>query len=145
ASAIVWIDPRDGAIRAMTAVTPGAHGNRFNFVTSGARQPGSTFKTIALTTAVARGLDPFHTYYLSAPFYYAPLKWNVQTYEHTYAGYELLSSATIQSDNTVYARLALDVGAQNIVDMARKLGIRTSVLTANPSIALGAESVTPLE
>src|SRR5207302_1139700 len=33
----------------------------------------------------------------------------------------------------------------NIVAMARKLGIRTSVLTANPSIALGAESVTPLE
>jgi penicillin-binding protein 1A len=145
ASAIVSIDPSNGAIRAMTAVTPGKTGNQFNFVTSGARQPGSTFKTIALTTAVSEGLNPFTTTYLSAPFYYAPLKWNVQTYEHTYAGDELLSSATIQSDNTVYARLALDVGAQNIVDMARKLGIRTSVLTPNPSIALGAESVTPLE
>jgi penicillin-binding protein 1A len=145
AAAIVSIDPSSGAIRAMTAVTPGRTGNQFNFVTSGARQPGSTFKTIALTTAVAEGLDPFHTSYLSAPFYYAPLKWNVQTYEHTYAGVESLASATIQSDNTVYARLALDVGAQNIVDMARKLGIRTSVLTPDPAIALGAESVTPLE
>src|SRR5581483_2133145 len=145
AAAIVSVDPSNGAIRAMAEVTPGRRGNQFNFVTSGARQPGSTFKTIALTTAVSEGLNPFTTTYLSAPFYYAPLKWNVQTYEHTYAGYELLSSATIQSDNTVYARLALDVGAQNIVDMARKLGIRTSVLTANPSIALGAESVTPLE
>ena len=145
ASAIVSIDPSNGAIRAMTAVTPGKTDNQFNFVTSGARQPGSTFKTIALTTAVSEGLNPFTTSYLSAPFYYAPLKWNVQTYEHTYAGVELLSSATIQSDNTVYARLALDVGAQNIVNMARKLGIRTSVLTPNPSIALGAESVTPLE
>jgi penicillin-binding protein 1A len=145
ATAIVSIDPSNGAIRAMTAVTPGKTGNQFNFVTSGARQPGSTFKTIALTTAVSEGLDPFTTSYLSAPFYYAPLKWNVQTYEHTYAGVESLASATIQSDNTVYARLALDVGAQNIVNMARKLGIRTSVLTPNPSIALGAESVTPLE
>jgi penicillin-binding protein 1A len=145
AAAIVSVDPSNGAIRAMAAVTPGRHGNEFNFVTSGARQPGSTFKTIALTTAVSEGLNPFTTTYLSAPFYYAPLKWNVQTYEHTYAGSELLSSATIQSDNTVYARLALDVGAQNIVDMARKLGVRTSVLTPNPSIALGAESVTPLE
>ena len=145
AAAIVSVDPSDGAIRAMAAVTPGRSGNQFNFVTSGARQPGSTFKTIALTTAVSEGLNPFTTTYLSAPFYYAPLKWNVQTYEHTYAGDELLSNATVQSDNTVYARLALDVGAQNIVDMARKLGIRTSVLTANPSIALGAESVTPLE
>jgi penicillin-binding protein 1A len=145
AAAIVSIDPSNGAIRAMAAVTPGRRGNQFNFVTSAARQPGSTFKTIALTTAVSEGLDPFTTTYLSAPFYYAPLKWNVQTYEHTYAGSELLANATIQSDNTVYARLALDVGAQNIVDMARKLGIRTSVLTPNPSIALGAESVTPLE
>jgi penicillin-binding protein 1A len=145
AAAIVSIDPSNGAIRAMAAVTPGRRGNQFNFVTSGARQPGSTFKTIALTTAVSEGLNPFTTTYLSAPFYYAPLKWNVQTYEHTYAGDELLSSATIQSDNTVYARLALDVGAQNIVDMARRLGIRTSQLTPNPSIALGAESVTPLE
>src|SRR4029077_2049664 len=72
ASAIVSIDPRTGAIRAMTAVTPGRHGNQFNFVTSALRQPGSTFKTIALTTAVARGMDPFHTYYLSAPFHYQP-------------------------------------------------------------------------
>ncbi|MFL5913231.1 MAG: transglycosylase domain-containing protein [Gaiellaceae bacterium] len=145
AAAIVSVDPSNGAIRAMAAVTPGKRGNQFNFVTSGARQPGSTFKTIALTTAVSEGLNPFTTTYLSAPFYYAPLKWNVQTYEHTYAGSELLANATIQSDNTVYARLALDVGAQNIVDMARKLGIRTSVLTPDPSIALGAESVTPLE
>jgi len=145
AAAIVSIDPRTGAIRAMTAVTPGKRGNQFNFVTSGARQPGSTFKTIALTTAVARGADPFHTYYLSAPLYYPPLKWDVQTYEHTYAGVESLESATLQSDNTVYARLALDVGTQNIVDMARKLGVRTSKLTPAPSIALGSESVTPLE
>jgi penicillin-binding protein 1A len=145
AAAIVSIDPSNGAVRAMTAITPGTTGNQFNFVTSGARQPGSTFKTIALTAAVSEGLDPFTTTYLSAPFYYAPLKWNVQTYEHTYAGRELLVSATLQSDNTVYARLALDVGAQNIVDMARKLGVRTSTLTPDPAIALGAESVTPLE
>src|SRR5581483_8801770 len=67
ASAIVSIDPRTGAIRAMTAVTPGRRGNQFNFVTSARRQPGSTFKTIALTAAVARGMDPFTTTYLSAP------------------------------------------------------------------------------
>jgi len=145
AAAIVSIDPRTGAIRAMTAVTPGTYGNQFNFVTSGARQPGSTFKAVALTTAVSRGMDPFHTYYLSAPFYYAPLKWNVQTYAHEYAGVESVANATLQSDNTVYARLSLDVGAQSIVDMARKLGVRTSKLSPFPSIALGSESVTPLE
>ena len=154
ASAIVSIDPRTGAIRAMTAVTPGRRGNQFNFVTSARRQPGSTFKMIALTTAVARGLDPFHTAYLSAPFIYDPAHvgscqdpsvWCVQTYDRTYAGVESVANATLQSDNTVYARLAVDVGPKNIVDMARKLGVRTSPLEAVPSLALGAIGVTPLE
>jgi penicillin-binding protein 1A len=155
ASAIVSIDPRTGAIKAMAAVTPSRRKNEFNFVTSARRQPGSTFKTIALTTAVARGLDPFHTSYLSAPFHYQPdatcnpsdpnCAWNVETYEHTYSGVESLANATVQSDNTVYARLALDVGPANIVAMARKLGIRSSPLQAVPSIALGSIGVTPLE
>ena len=154
ASAIVSIDPRNGAIRVMTAVTPGQTGNQFNFATSGPRQPGSTFKMIALTTAVARGMDPFTTDYLSAPLHYQPdptcdptdpnCAWNVQTFDHTYAGVESVTSATLQSDNTVYARLSLDVGPQNIVDMAHKLGIQTP-LAAVPSIALGSDVVTPLD
>ena len=51
----------------------------------------------------------------------------------------------MQSDNTVYARLSLDVGPENIVEMARKLGVRTSPLSPFPSIALGSVEVTPLE
>lgn len=154
ASAIVSIDPRNGAIRVMTAVTPGNKGNQFNFATSGPRQPGSTFKVIALTTAVSRGMDPFATSYLSAPLHYQPdptcnsadpnCAWNVQTYAHDYHGVESVVSATLQSDNTVYARLSLDVGPQNIVDMAHKLGVQTP-LAPYPSIALGADAVTPLD
>jgi penicillin-binding protein 1A len=154
AASIVSIDPRTGAIRAMTAVTPGRTGNQFNFATSALRQPGSTFKMITLTAAVARGMDPFHTYYLSAPLHYQPdstcnssqpgCAWDVQTYDHVYAGVESVASATLQSDNTVFARLALDVGPANIVAMAQKLGIR-SPLKPVPSITLGAGSVTPLD
>jgi penicillin-binding protein 1A len=155
ASAIVSIDPRTGAIRAMAAVTPGRTGNQFNFATSARRQPGSTFKTVALTTAVALGMNPFTTSYLSAPLHYQPdplcnpadpgCAWDVSTYEHTYAGVESVESATLQSDNTVYARISLDVGPQNIVDMARLLGVRSSPLEAVPSIALGSIGVTPIE
>jgi penicillin-binding protein 1A len=144
AAAIVAIDPHTGAIRAMEAVSPGNAANQFNFVTSAHRQPGSTFKTIALAAAVAAGMDPFSTYYLSAPFSYAPLKWNVSTYEHTYSGVESVANATVQSDNTVYARLALDVGPESIVAMAQKLGVR-SPLPAVPSLVLGSVGVTPLD
>jgi penicillin-binding protein 1A len=72
----------------------------------------------------------------------------VQTYEHTYSGVESVLNATLQSDNTVYARLALDVGPANIVRMGQRLGIRSSLQLprdAVPSITLGAVGVTPLE
>ncbi|MES1247513.1 MAG: transglycosylase domain-containing protein, partial [Actinomycetota bacterium] len=158
AAAIVSIDPRTGAIKAMTAISPTKKNNQYNFVTSAQRQPGSTFKPITLAAAVERGLDPYHTYYLSAPLIYNPdpegtcenkIAWCVQTYEHTYAGVESVASATLQSDNTVYARLALDTGPLNIFRMAQRLGVRTSlndpVKQAVPSITLGTIAVTPLE
>src|SRR6185295_8871607 len=112
AAAVVSIDPRNGYIKAMAAVSPGRKRNQFNFVTSARRQPGSTFKTIALTAAVARGMDPFHTSYLSAPLHYQPdstcnpldpnCAWDVATYDHSYRGVESVASATVQSDNSVF-------------------------------------------
>jgi penicillin-binding protein 1A len=154
-SAIVAIDPRNGAIRAMTAVTPGRTGNKFNLVSQARRQPGSTFKPIVLTTAVSMGINPNTTYYLSAPLHYQPdptcnasdpnCAWDVQTYDHTYLGSTSLENATTHSDNTVYARLILDVGPDKVVKMAYKLGVRSSTLDAVPSLTLGSIGVSPLE
>ena len=144
AGAIVSIDPSTGAIRALAAVTPGTPGNEFNLVTTAERQAGSTFKPIALAAAVADGMNPWATRYLSAPFYYPPLDWRVRTYDGSYAGPESVAAATIHSDNTVYARLALDVGAPAIAEMAEKLGVRTQ-LQATPALALGTGAVTPLD
>jgi penicillin-binding protein 1A len=144
AGAIVSVDPVTGAIRAMAGVTPGSVGNEFNLVTTAERQPGSTFKPIVLAAAVADGMNPWATRYLSAPFYYAPLGWHVGTYDGSYAGPESVAAATLHSDNTVYARLALDVGPQAIAATARKLGVRTE-LQPTPSLALGTGAVTPLD
>ena len=144
AGALVSIDPATGAIRAMAAVTPDRPGNEFNLVTTAERPAGSTFKPIVLAVAVADGMNPWATRYLSAPFYYAPLGWRVRTYDGTYAGPETVAAATIHSDNTVYARLALDVGPSAIAAMAEKLGVRTR-LQPTPSLALGTGAVTPLE
>jgi penicillin-binding protein 1A len=144
AGAVVSIDPTTGAIRALAAVSPGAPHNEFNLVTSAERQAGSTFKPIALAAAVEDGLNPWATRYLSAPFYYPPLGWRVRTYDGAYAGPESVAAATIHSDNTVYARLALDLGPNEIAAMAQKLGVR-SELRAAPSLALGTGAVTPLD
>src|SRR4029077_16939041 len=88
AGALVSIDPTTGAIRAMAGVTPGTAGTEFNLATAAERQAGSTFKPIVLAAAVAEGMNPWATRYLSAPFYYAPLQWHVRTYDGTYAGPE---------------------------------------------------------
>jgi penicillin-binding protein 1A len=148
ASALVAIDPRDGAIRAMTAVTPGKSGNQFNLAVQARRQPGSTFKVFVLTAAVAQGIDPSTTYYVSAPYTYQPnpnvAAWNVSTYDHTYAGWISIERATLRSDNTVYAQLTIDIGPAKVVAMAHRLGVQ-SPLAAVPSIGLGTLGVSPLE
>jgi penicillin-binding protein 1A len=148
AAAVVSINPANGAIRAMTAVTPGRYGNQFNLASQARRQPGSTFKTFVLTAAINEGMNPDTTYYVSAPFHYQPdpytPAWNVQTYDHTYSGSISVHSATLASDNTVYAQLTLDVTPEKVAQMAHLLGIR-SHLDPVPAMGLGADAISPLE
>jgi len=148
AAAVVSISPYTGAIRAMTAVTPGRTGNQFNLVAQARRQPGSTFKVFVLTAAINEGMNPDSTYYTSAPFHYQPDSsapaWDVQTYDHSYAGSISVASATLRSDNTVYAQLTLDVGPDKVAAMAHRLGVK-SHLDVVPAMGLGADAISPLE
>jgi penicillin-binding protein 1A len=160
AAAIVAIDPRNGWIRAMTAYTPGKRGNQFNFVAQARRQAGSTFKTFVLTAAVNEGINPATTSYLSAPLKYdpsgtgscdtnPPTAWCPQTFDHSYLGSVSIERGTLASDNTVYARLTLDVGPAKVAAMAYRLGVRSSLKTREgayvPSMGLGAIAVSPLD
>jgi len=150
ASAIIAIDPRTGAIKAMTGVIPGNKKNQFNLASQAKRQPGSTFKMFVLTSAIEQGMNPYTTYYTSAPFYYQPdpnsPAWSVHTYSNTYSGSISVASATLQSDNTVFAQLILDAGVQNVADMARRLGnINLPERDVVPAMALGSAVVSPLE
>jgi penicillin-binding protein 1A len=148
AAAVVSINPANGAIRAMTAVYPGRAKNQFNLVAQARRQSGSTFKTFVLTESVDQGINPATSTYYSAPFRYQPdpsvEPWEVSTYSHTYSGLSSIRSATLRSDNSVYAQLTLDVGPENVAEMARALGIR-SPLEPVPSIGLGSNAVSPLD
>jgi len=148
AAAVVSINPASGAIRAMTAVTPGRTGNQFNLVAQARRQPGSTFKTFVLAAAIEQGMNPSTTYYTSAPFHYQPdpytPAWDVQTYDHSYSGSVSVASATLASDNTVYAQLTLDVTPEKVAEMAHKLGVRSN-LDVVPAMGLGADAISPLD
>ena len=147
-SAIVSIDPRTGWIRTM-ASSGTYDGSNFNLAAQGHRQPGSAFKTMVLAAAVRQGIDPESTVYVSKPLHlnvpgYGP--WSVKTYAGTYGGAMDLVTATLKSDNTVYAQLDVDIGPKEVAKTARLLGIRTK-LDGIPSEGLGGLriGVSPLE
>ncbi len=147
-SAIVSIDPADGRIRAMAS--SGTYGERrFNLAAQGHRQPGSAFKTMVLTAAILKGVDPDSTSYTSKPLNindpeYGP--WQVKTFGDSYGGTMSLTRATLASDNTVYAQLILDIGPEAVCKTAKLLGITTK-LDCYPAEGLGGltRGVTTLE
>jgi penicillin-binding protein 1A len=153
AAALISISPRTGAIRAMAGVIPNRPKNEFNLLSQARRQPGSTFKTFVLATAVEIGVNPDSTYYVSAPFTYKPHPagncddgswWCVHTYSNDYYGWSSIRSATLRSDNAVYAQLTLDVTPQRVAQIARRMGVRSS-LSPVPAIGLGSVAVSPLD
>ena len=148
ATAVVSIDPGNGAIRAMTSLVPGARPD-FNLSTQGRRQTGSVFKTFVLAEALRRGAHPTQTIYVSEPFShpmpYGQDPWEPKTFDLTYPGPLNLVEGTLRSDNVVYAKLTLDAGPGQVARMARQMGIRESPLDPVPSIGLGANDVSVLE
>jgi len=145
AAALVAIDPATGAVKAMASVVPGKPSYQFNLAVQGKRQAGSSFKVFVLTDAIARGMNPFSTTYLSAPFRGPPSNpYLVQTDTHTYTGRTRIDQATAQSDNTVFVRLTLDLGASSVADVAHRMGVQ-STLKPVDTIGLGVNPVSPLE
>jgi penicillin-binding protein 1A len=147
-SAMVSIDPRNGHIRAMVSSTRYAE-SQFNLAAQGHRQPGSTFKSFVLTTAIKQGVDPYRTYYTSKPLdLWLPKwgHWTVHTADEGYLGTVNLQQATVASDNTVFAQLDLDVGPEAVAATAHAMGI-TSPLDGIPAEGIGGLriGVSPLE
>ena len=148
-SAIVTIDPRNGYIETMAS--SGDYGqSNFNLAAQGHRRPGSTFKVMALMTALRRGVDPDSTHYtsVSPTILDDPLYGHidVKTYGGTSAGTLSLRQATLKSDNSVYIQLAMDLGPDEVKQTARDMGI-TSTLKGYPAETLGGleNGVSPLE
>jgi penicillin-binding protein 1A len=147
-SAVVSIDPHNGYVRAMASSGDYAH-QQYNLAAQGHRQPGSAFKTFVLTTAVKRGINPNDTYYTSKPLDldlpdYG--HWKVNTYSNSYGGRMSIEQATLQSDNTVFAQLDLDLGPDAVRQTAYDMGITTK-LDGIPAEGLGGLrlGVSPLE
>ncbi len=146
-AALVAIDPKTGYIRALVGGKD-FNTQKFNLAVQGHRQAGSAFKTFVLTTAIDQGISPNKVYRSTPVTIKLPGKdWEVHNYTEGSGGPPMsIKAGTIHSVNCVYARLIMDVGPQNVVDMAKRMGIVTP-LEPYPAIALGGlkTGVTPLE
>jgi penicillin-binding protein 1A len=144
AAALVAIDPRSGAVKAMFGGR-NFRESQFNLAAQAERQPGSAFKPIVLTTAMREGISPLTEVESKKVAIDAGDRiWNVTNYDHTYLGRVSLARAMVSSDNSVYAQLTDLVGPKAIVETAHALGIG-SPLDAYFSIGLGSLAVNPLE
>ncbi|MDB5417000.1 MAG: hypothetical protein JWP50_419, partial [Phenylobacterium sp.] len=115
--------------------------SQFDRVTMARRQAGSAFKPFVYLTAMEAGRTP------DTPVTDEPVtigNWQPRNYTGKYLGPITLEVALKESINTVAARLANEVGTSNVAQTARRLGI-TSPIQLDPSMALGAVEVSPLE
>ncbi len=150
-AAVVAIDPGSGAVRALVSYTPSGQALQFNLATQSRRQAGSAFKPFVLATALGQRVSPYSFWngppelVVDDPRCFTNGKpWDVHNYADESAGSMNLVDATAHSVNTIYAQLSVDVGPQNVVTVAHRLGI-TSLLQPVCSITLGTQGVSPLE
>ena len=137
--ALVALDGQ-GRIRAYVGGASYAD-SQYDRVTEAKRQAGSAFKPFVYLTAMEAGHTP------SEPVVDEPItigNWSPKNYTGKYLGQITLETALAQSINTVAARLANEVGTNNVAETAHRLGI-TSQIQTDPSMALGAVEVEPLE
>ncbi|MDR3511429.1 MAG: PBP1A family penicillin-binding protein, partial [Caulobacteraceae bacterium] len=138
-AALVSVDA-GGGLRAMVGGADyGA--SPFNRAVDAHRQAGSSWKPFVYLTALEAGRTP------DTPVVDEPVTigtWSPHNFEPGYLGQITLQQALAQSINTVAARLADEVGRDNVAATARRLGI-SSTINTDPAMALGTSLVTPME
>lgn len=137
--AVVTIDAKTGEILAMNGGVDYTK-SQFNRATQALRQPGSTFKIFTYAAAIAQGISPKKTYSC------APLPWGGVSYSacERSSGYIDMYTGIALSENAIALRVAQNVGLDKVVEMARRLGVR-SELKAVPGLVLGQSEVKLLE
>ncbi|MFJ6025147.1 PBP1A family penicillin-binding protein [Brevundimonas sp. NPDC092305] len=138
-AALVALDG-EGRVRAMIGGASYAD-SQFNRAVDARRQAGSAFKPFVYLTALESGYTP-ETRVVDQPITIG--NWSPRNYSGTFIGETTLANAVAQSTNTVAAGIADQIGRDNVARTARRLGI-TSEIGLQPSMALGAVEVSPLE
>lgn len=147
-AALIAIDPRTGYIKAMVGGR-NYKNNQYNRVFAKTRQPGSSFKPFLYLTALQSGFMSPVTRYKSEPTVFTYDEGR-KTYEPRNYGDKYLNElidmrqALASSDNIYAVNTIMTVGADKVIETAKKLGIE-SPMKPVPSLALGTFPVSPFE
>jgi penicillin-binding protein 1A len=143
AGALISMDPHNGAIRAVMGGFDFNH-SKFNRATQAMRQPGSSFKPIVYTAALAKGYSP-NSIVNDAPITIPGSNWRPENFGGSYIGPTTLAEALAKSRNLVSVRVMKSIGIKYTVDFATKFGFDRKNLPANLTLSLGTAMVTPLD
>ncbi|KOP37112.1 penicillin-binding protein [Flavobacterium sp. WLB] len=145
-SGLMAMEPQTGNIKAWVG---GINYKYFQYdhVGQGARQVGSTFKPFVYATAIEElNMSPCDSI-LDGPFmihkgrHHVTEDWEPRNSDNRYRGMVTLKQGLANSINTVSAKLIDRTGPEAVVDLTRKLGVKTEI-PVQPSIALGAVDIT---
>jgi len=143
---VMAMEPKTGFVKAWVGGINYKH-FQYDHVGQGARQVGSTFKPFVYAAAIEQqGYSPCDSI-IDAPYtipkgrHNVTETWTPRNSNGTYKGMVTLKYALAQSINTVSAKLIDKVGPDAVIDLVKKLGVKSNI-PSQPSIALGAVEIT---
>ena len=143
------MDPDNGAVRAMIGGESFDSESQFNLATQGRRQPGSSFKTFVLVTALQRGIQTNDKVNGEGPCEFPEDTEPDGIYEaNNFANDDgeiaEIKDLLLSSSNCGFLKLGQLAGLNNIISTARLMGI-DSEMDPVISLPLGVEEVSPME
>ena len=147
-SALVSVDPRDGAIRALIGGFD-FNRNQYNHVTQALRQPGSSFKPFIYSAALEKGFTAA-TIINDAPLTFSSTQtgsepWEPKNYDGKFEGPMRLRTALVKSKNLVSVRILQAISPQYAQDYISRFGFDPKMHPPYLTMALGAGNVTPMQ
>jgi penicillin-binding protein 1A len=147
-AALVSVDPRDGALRALVGGFDFSR-NQYNHVTQALRQPGSSFKPFIYSAALEKGFTTA-TIINDAPLTFSAAQtgsepWEPKNYDGTFEGPMRFRTALVKSKNLVSVRILQAIGPQYAQDYIKRFGFDPRLHPPYLTMALGAGNVTALQ
>nr|WP_288356302.1 penicillin-binding protein 1A [uncultured Pseudomonas sp.] len=146
-SALVSLDPQNGAIRALVGGFSFEQSN-YNRAVQAKRQPGSSFKPFIYSAALDNGYTAA-SLVNDAPIVfvddYMDQVWRPKNDNNTFLGPIRLREALYKSRNLVSIRLLQAMGIENTLSYIERFGFNRQDLPRNLSLALGTANLTPME